>query len=124
MESSTSQAKNRVRRSTRLKLSQPTTISHRRLTSRLSSGRALLYHKTAKENQGHRGPAWLAEGKFRAALRPFFQSAPRSSLRLERQCVIATASEADGAKRDCRYPGGLFLRRLNLLFAARSNYDC
>jgi len=37
-----------------------------------------------------------------------FSSGPRSSRRLEHQCAIATAREVEGAKRDCRFPGGLF----------------
>jgi hypothetical protein len=45
-------------------------------------------------------------------------------LRLERQWLIATAREIEGAKRDCQVPGSLFTRRLKPLSAARPNRDC
>src|SRR6266513_1955288 len=58
--------------------------------------------------------------QFRAVVSPFL-SAPRSSPRLERQCALATAREVEGATRDCRYPGGLFLRGLKPLFVSSNN---
>src|SRR6266404_4201252 len=77
--------------------------------------RDVLYYTTKqqKKTKGTAGQPGSPKANSGLHYVPFFSSAPRSSLRLERQCVIATASEADGAKRDCRHPGGLFLRRLN-----------